>query len=405
MAFDPFGGGHHPEYLHALASQWVRGARHGELTVACNAKTASDARLDELLAQSPGVLSHVELPGTSTTRSFGRFGADRAHARLLESVVARVAPDDLLIMYVDRMLAPLATGLRFEATPRLHGIYFRPSVHYPCIQSSSLSVGERARGYLRQALLAAALRNPSLSTIFSLDPHFAEWSGRLRSNAKVVPIPDVAYPSIDGAAVVARRAGWNIDPGRVTMLMFGVLGLRKGVGTLCEALTLLAPGDQARLAVVFCGRTLRSEEGRIAELLRTVSQQSAVQIVVDEADLHFTQVQSAFEATDVVLVPYLRHIGSSAVVLRAAAAGRPVIASDFGLVGHYVRTQSLGRVVDTRDAQALAIAIAATLNRPGIGFREGQALQFAQRHGPDEMATTIIESMSDMRAARAAEAA
>jgi glycosyltransferase involved in cell wall biosynthesis len=267
-------------------------------------------------------------------------------------------------------------------------------------------VGELARGRLRHLLLSAALRNASVSTIFSLDPLFAQSMGGVQNRTKIVSIPDVAHGSIDRAAVDARGGRWRIEPGRATMLMFGALAARKGIGTLGEALTLLPPGCQARLAVVFCGRPVPSERQSISEMLGGITRRTDVQIVVDEQDLHFTEVQSAFEAADLVLVPYLRHIGSSAVLVRAAAAGKPVVASDFGLVGHYVRTQSLGRVVDTRDTSALAHALEEALDRPLDGFRIDRARRFARCHGPELMADAIIESMSATRqAAPTAEAA
>jgi glycosyltransferase involved in cell wall biosynthesis len=49
-----------------------------------------------------------------------------------------------------------------------------------------------------------------------------------------------------------------------------------------------------------------------------------------------------FCASDVVLLPYIKHFGSSGVLSLAAAAGKMVIASDEGLVAQRIQQHNLG---------------------------------------------------------------
>ena len=49
-----------------------------------------------------------------------------------------------------------------------------------------------------------------------------------------------------------------------------------------------------------------------------------------------------FRGCDFVLTPYLSHYGSSNVLALAARAGRPVLSSDFDLIGRRVRERHLG---------------------------------------------------------------
>jgi glycosyltransferase involved in cell wall biosynthesis len=81
-----------------------------------------------------------------------------------------------------------------------------------------------------------------------------------------------------------------------------------------------------------------------------------------ERTLTVVELQTALAAMDVVCTPYPAHIGSSSIVLRAAAAGRPVVGSDTGWVGETVRRFSLGRVCDVRAPGALARALADALD-------------------------------------------
>jgi glycosyltransferase involved in cell wall biosynthesis len=85
------------------------------------------------------------------------------------------------------------------------------------------------------------------------------------------------------------------------------------------------------------------------------------------------------------LVAYRGHIGSSNVLIRAAAEGIPVVGSDWGLLGHYIRDRRLGRAVDTTDAGALAQALAdgTTEKLDGTEFDGAEALVFSAEHSLD----------------------
>jgi glycosyltransferase involved in cell wall biosynthesis len=396
LVFEPFRGGHHPEYIRAIVEGWRRASIPGTLTVACPSTTVTQTSIELTATGSSSQIEHLDLPDLEPWPLVGRFAADRRHARSLEWAIRQVHPHDVVVMYLDRLLWPIATGLRLPNGTRLHGIYFRPSVHYDRLRSSQPSAREHARARVRHALFLAALRNPSMSTVFSLDPTFVDWVGSRRRTA-ILPCPDVLNESTTPAETRARRRRWNIAPERSTALFFGFLAYRKGVGSVCEALRLLEQDEQRRLAVVFCGRAVPEDGDRIHEALDRVARETSVQIVVDEQDLHFTQVQSAFEATDVALVPYLRHIGSSAVLLRAAAARKPVIASDFGLVGHYVATHRLGQAIDSRDPRKVAGALSEWLKGGDLGFDAVRAAELGRVHGARLMADTILSRVVDGR--------
>jgi glycosyltransferase involved in cell wall biosynthesis len=58
-----------------------------------------------------------------------------------------------------------------------------------------------------------------------------------------------------------------------------------------------------------------------------------------------------------VLLPYWSHYGSANLLAGAAAAGRPVLASDFHLVGRLTRENLLGWTFRDRDAGDFARAL------------------------------------------------
>jgi glycosyltransferase involved in cell wall biosynthesis len=84
---------------------------------------------------------------------------------------------------------------------------------------------------------------------------------------------------------------------------------------------------------------------------------SSVQVVIRNSYIEATEVQHYYTMSDVILTTYQNHMGSSSALIRAALAKKPVLSSDFGLMGHLVRTRKLGRVCDSTSPQAIAAGI------------------------------------------------
>jgi glycosyltransferase involved in cell wall biosynthesis len=60
---------------------------------------------------------------------------------------------------------------------------------------------------------------------------------------------------------------------------------------------------------------------------------------------------------DVVVAPYIGHVGSSGLINIAAQYGRPVIAQSSGQVGTEVRGHDLGVTIDARNSRDIVAAI------------------------------------------------
>ena len=72
------------------------------------------------------------------------------------------------------------------------------------------------------------------------------------------------------------------------------------------------------------------------------------------ADFEYT---SLISASDVVCIPYTNFIGSSNVMMHAAAQGRLVLAPEFGVLGELTRRYKLGVTCDTSDPKLVTEAI------------------------------------------------
>jgi glycosyltransferase involved in cell wall biosynthesis len=285
---------------------------------------------------------------------------------------------------------PLALGLRFSFSIELAGIYFRPSFHYGNF-AGPLSLRDRVRQTQQKMLLTAAMRNRHLTTLFCLDPYSAPYVSRMSARVKGVALADPV--NIEESMPVGddRKRALGIEPGRQTMLLFGSLHARKGTMQVLDAVALLPPEDASRLCLVLAGRIPSSDKEILEKKIMELAASSAAHVVAVDRFLGDDEIRNLFAASDVILLPYQQHVGNSGVLMRAAAAGLPVLGPDYGVVGQLIRENQLGLAVDTTRPAAIAQGMNLFLsNEPSTFFDSQQALRLAERNSPRSFAETIF---------------
>ena len=293
-------------------------------------------------------------------------------------------------LMLDLLSLPLALGLG-AGRGRLSGILFRPSVHYGAIGPYNPSRNERLRDRRKDLLYRLMLRNQSLDRVLSLDPFFPEHAHKRYPNgSKVIALPDPANPP------TARRAADErarfAPAGRVGFLLFGYLTERKGPLAVLDALLLLPREAAARIAVLFAGRIDPALRDRLEQRRRArAARHPDLWLHSDDRRLDQSELASLVRQSDVVLAPYQRFVGSSGVLLWAAASGRPVLAQEFGLVGRLTREHQLGLSVDASDPSQLALEIARMVDRGPSAFLDCEAAtRFAASQTPQRFASVVL---------------
>ena len=147
-----------------------------------------------------------------------------------------------------------------------------------------------------------------------------------------LPGPCPAEPPGDRREA-CRQLG--IPEDKRVFLFFGVGSKRKGLHLAVQAMLQFKESG----AFLLCAGQLRPEPAVQAGLqqLEKVGRAKILDRYVSTAEEKW-----CFAACDVVLLPYLDHFGTSAVLFQAAAARRPVIASDEQLLGRLVKDHGLG---------------------------------------------------------------
>jgi glycosyltransferase involved in cell wall biosynthesis len=222
--------------------------------------------------------------------------------------------------------------------------------------------------------------------------------GRTPTEVVLTPNPVVVEPLI--AKAQARRAlGLSTDGAWLSLS--GMIARFKGADLLLEAFKLLSNSpDGEGIRLLLAG----PHEEQIRDLLHTPPFPKLVgdgRIVsldrfVDEHEMYL-----AAAAADLVLAPYPRHQGRSSIILWAAAAGRPSLGADDGVIGYVIRHQQLGSTCNVRDIKELAVTIVTALDAPWTDSDIARVREYAMTHRIEiyqEVASKLVRSQLAERA-------
>ena len=399
MLYDLYAGGHNGQYIEQLLLYWIQQGLQGRLTVVVPSffveKYPSIPALIEQHRDSGLELVRIDDDvDLSADRRFRLLYLDSLHRRMIRKYVERVRPDHSLLMSIDHVQLSLSFDLRFDFPVAISGIYFRPSFHYDSFGEARPTLKERTRKLRKTVLLKAALRNPHLHTLFSLDPYAVPFLREMTSHTQFVALPDGADFSGDELSGEEMRRRWGVESGRKVALLFGALSNRKGVFRVLEALPLLPESYQKQLCLVLSGKLEEDNRARAVDMIRRLERTTSVQIVLDDLFLAYHEIQSVIRGADLALITYQRHIGSSNVLIRAAAERKPVLGSDYGLVGEHIRRRKLGLAVDTTKAEVIAAALQTFLTDPAAyPFDAESAYRFAHENVASAYAEIIFSHL------------
>jgi glycosyltransferase involved in cell wall biosynthesis len=389
MVFEPNLGGHHAEFTTHILRHWLNSEAEGRLLAAI-----APGLLEQQTVLSEGIInpprtSTVALQGALPGASKGQWAKGRSNLKLLSDAIVRHRPKQVLVMYLDHAQLALALSLRFPFPVTISGILFHPTLHYGA--GSATGLRSRLQRLRKQLLLRLIARNPHLGTVFTLDPSAVVSLRRLGLNAVALPDPVVQH----GNEIRSREdmlRSYGIEANRKVLLLFGALTARKGVIPLLQALALLPPRAAREVTLFMAGpldESLQMQTSVLASRART----AGAQVVHHNELIQNRAVQSFMGSADLVLAPYQRHFGSSAVLIRAALAERPVLSQSFGLMGQYVREHGLGQAVETGDPAAISEGILAFLRDPGTGFDPALSQRFVRSNTPELFCKTIFSNL------------
>ena len=262
-----------------------------------------------------------------------------------------------LLMYSDYFQLPVCMGKKSPCP--FSAIYFRPTFHYSTFLNFRPTLKQRLVACRKALLLKRFLKHPELKELYCLDPEVVHYiREKFNTTAKISHLADsfcMAPGSQPRADSLRNELG--IDPERIVFCLLGVLDSRKGTRQLLQAIQYLKPELGKKVCILLLGYVPDHERIAIESLAQEMNGVSSVQVIIRNQYIEATEVQHYYTMSDVILTTYQNHMGSSSALIRAALAKKPVLSSDFGLMGHLVRTRRLGHVCNSTSPPAIASAI------------------------------------------------
>lgn len=326
---DPAGGGHHGDYL----AFFMRLAEKHRLLLKVWAPKSSFAYASALAASSANFTVHFKDTGQQLSQS--------QKLTLLNSLASEIdAADRVFFAMLDPMLASLALfyakGLSLNA--RWSGLLFRTSYNYPQDEPRFSMAQIKSKGKLGLIKYLSRRANPSLLT---LDPF---WDSSLGVSAH--HLPD-AMTELDRLAIAPRPTSVHKPENKKRLLFFGSIDVRKGLRETISALRLATDAQLVQMHLQVLGKWQAAADYPGAMGLLEHLKKRGLEVTVQNQFVTNQELLKALLHCDIVLAPYLNHIGSSGVMGLAAQFGKPVLTQAKYQLGKEVRSYALGIGVDT----------------------------------------------------------
>ena len=405
MVFELDHRGHHPGYVQHLVKYWCEQKFSGHLDLLVSptfmqqhtnivdiALNSNQKNIEFIPISSKEEAALVEGPKLADSFT-GRIQRAFQELYLLRKYAISLGTTHCLIMYLDSILLRLALGAKFPCL--FSSIYFRPIFHYRDFANYVPAGKEGVWQWRDKFCLPRLLNNPQLQTVFCLDPFAVEQLDKFQSKAQMVYLPDPVQIYNDSETQLEKlKNSLGIEPDRQVFLFFGVLTERKGIHQLLDAINLLPPNLAQKLCLLLIGPFELNAQEQIKKRVSEISQSLPIQIVNRHDFITDRAIQPYFQIADVILAPYQRHIGMSAILVRAAAAQKPVLSSDFGLMGEVSRRYGLGLVVDSTVPSEITKGLERFILESPIKLCDYEKMkQFADQNKAEKFAHTIFQHL------------
>jgi glycosyltransferase involved in cell wall biosynthesis len=397
MIFDLDVNGHHKVYINHLVNYWIDSNTRDTLTIVTSpsffedpvisdglSKTFQDAHI-QFIAIKPTEYDEWQSQ-SSILKSFKEWEIASNYARSLKV-------DHVIFMYIDHFQLPIACN--YKNICSFSGIYFRPTFHYHTFEYYQSSIKDRLRSWRQKLLIRAVISNPNLKTIFCLDQFVVPVINQLLNQPKAVYLPDpIEVKKVDPQELSRLKSDLGLKGEQKVFLLFGLIGGRKGIYQILEALQTL-PLEIARETIfLFVGGLSDLEKPKILSMIDEINNNSEVNIISRYEFVSNDLVHLYFDLADVILAVYQKHVGMSGILMQALAANKPVICSNYGLMGKMAMLYNMGLVIDASQSQNIQSGIVSILqhisNRPNTVLSEKSA-KFLQESLPTNFSRILIE--------------
>jgi glycosyltransferase involved in cell wall biosynthesis len=336
LLYEPRTEGHHLGWLRFLTEDLL--SANWQLTLAVDLRPENVAKIHEQLAELLPEIKLINAYDANGKRHGDRKMGSIAHC-LHESGAANV-----FLCAFDEIASHCWRRATFGIFPpaelrgRMGGIYHRPRF----LEASNWSFDR----WLKQSGFQKLISQGWLRQLLFVDEFLAQDLKNQFPAAPIFFLPDPCPSGYNGEIRAARQA-LTLPEDKKIFLFYGGGYRRKGLHLAVRAMHDLPANSPAFL---LCAGQ-QNPVGETASGLEQLIRQGRAQLMN-----HYVSVaeeKNCFAASDFVLLPYLNHFGTSGVLSRAMAAGKPIIVSDEQLLGRLTCEQGLGLLFPSGDVKML----------------------------------------------------
>lgn len=392
LIFNNAVGGHHPGYLKLLVDYWCTHKLIGHLFLVVSPlllpKHPDIVDLSVATAHNIHILTMLDEEYEEIARQKGYFKKVLKEWNIICRYVERLDIKHCFLPTLDHFMLLLAFDRRYECT--FSGIYLRPTFHYREFENYIPSWQEKIRALRQRLLLSLVEKNSKLKALFCLDPLVVDYMKQRSQQTKLIYLPDPVKPiHYNSTRAKAFREKLAIPEHRKVFLLFGALSPRKGIYQVLQALQALTEEQQQQVCLLLVGSLADSEKPAIDAVIQTLP---SVQLIARYDFITDTEVEDYFAVSDVVLATYQKHVGMSGILLLAAAIQKPVLGSNYGLMGELIRQYELGQAVDSTNPDSIATTISKFLaNSPDQLSNPEKMKLFIDRHDARQFPALIFD--------------
>jgi glycosyltransferase involved in cell wall biosynthesis len=379
LLYEPRVEGHHLGWLRFITEDLLSANRR--LTLAVDLRPENEGRVREQLGDLQSSVTLINAYNTAGKRHGDKKAGSVAHC------LQQSGADRVFLCAFDEIASHVWRWATIGVMPpkvlrgRMGGIYHRPRF----LAASRWSFDRR----LKEPGFQRLLRQGWLSQLLFVDEFLAAELQTKYPSAPIYFLPDVCPEGYEGDSNAARQK-LNVPANKFVFLFYGGGYRRKGLHLAVQAMLDL-PTDSP--AFLLCAGK-QDPAGETAQgLAQLAAQNRALLInryVSDEEE------KLCFAASDVVLLPYLNHFGTSGVLSRAMSAHKPIIVSDEQLLGKLARERGLGLLFPSGDAKALSASM-----RQAIAFSPEHkaklheaAGKYALRYSREAFREALVKSLT-----------
>lgn len=243
-------------------------------------------------------------------------------------------------MYIDYL--QLAVLSKSSPPCPISGILFRPTL----VNYATNSLKEKLNYWRKNITLKYFVKNKNVDSLFSLDSFAVDFIREKWHTNKVKHLPDPVqvYPSTQSEFQMKKTLG--IEENRKVFLIFGFLDSRKGILDIMEAIGNISREKSQKGCLLIVGIWEENEKKLFDSKLPEIQQISNFQIILKNTYIKEIEIQEYFKVADYALALYHKHFGMSGIMVWAAAAQKPLITYNFGLMGRIVSENELGITIN-----------------------------------------------------------